>query len=112
MIPILLLAGAVIAGTGIIAAFWNDIVKFLNKAIEKVKQLVEGTVYGAKVFLQKLSDGIKEISRHYSKVGTVWQETTITRTVSESEVPEEIRNRAKYNQELDITDELEMQLSA
>lgn len=43
--------------------------------------------------------------------GTQWQETTVTRTVSESEVPEEIRRKAEMMEEADITKELEQQLA-
>ena len=107
----LLWGAAIIAGVGIVAAFWNDLVNFLKKAINKVHQIVEGIVYGCKVFVKKLREGVKEISRHYSKVDQHWEETTITRTVSESEVPPEILARANANVELDITDELEMELT-
>ena len=79
---------------------------------QKVQQLVEGIVYGCKVFVKKLQEGVKEISRHYSKVDQHWQETTVTKIISESEVPPEILARAKASEELDITDELEMQLVA
>lgn len=106
----LLWGAAIIAGVGIVAAFWNDLVTFLKKAVQKVQQVVAGIVYGARVFIQKMREGIKEISRHYSKVEGHWQETTVTRTVSESEVPKEILQRANHSNELDITDELEMQL--
>ena len=108
----LLLGAAIIAGVGIVAAFWNDLVKFLKKAIQKVRQLVEGIVYGCKVFVRKIREGIKEISRHYSKVDQHWEETTVTKTISESEVPPEILERARASEELDITDELEMQLES
>ncbi len=38
MILTALLWGAgILAGVGIVAAFWNDIVKFLKKAVEKVE---------------------------------------------------------------------------
>ncbi len=108
----LLWGAAVIAGVGIVAAFWNDIVSFLKKATKKVSELVSGVVYGCKVFLQKVKEGAKEISRHYSKVDQHWEETTVTRVVSESEVPREILERADAYRELDITDELEMQLAS
>lgn len=108
----LLLTVGVIAGATIVATFWNDFVGFLKSAIEKVKNMVSGVVYGCKVFIKKLSDGVKEISRHYSKVEQHWEETTVTRTISESEVPPEILKRAQGNTELDITDELEMQLES
>ena len=59
----LICGAAIIAGIGIIAAFWNDLVNFLKKALQKVQQLVEGIVYGCKVFVKKLQEGVKEISR-------------------------------------------------
>lgn len=108
----LLCGAAIIAGVGIIAAFWNDLVNFLKKAIHKVQQIVEGIVYGCRVFLKKLREGVKEISRHYSKVDQHWEETTITKVIPESEVPPEILERANANRELDITDELELQLES
>lgn len=94
---------------GIAATFWNDIISFLKKGIEKVRQVVKGVVYGCRVFIKKISEGVSEISRHYSKVDEHWQETTITRTVPESEVPPEILKRAEMQKkEVDITDEMEL----
>lgn len=113
MILTSIILGAVLTAgvVGIVAAFWNNIISFLKKAIDKVKQIVEGIVYGCKVFLQKLKEGVKEISRHYSKVDGHWQETIVTKTIPESEVPPEILARANSTEELDITDELELQLA-
>lgn len=107
MILAALIIGCAVAG--LLAAFWKDLVSFLQKAIEKVKQIVSGILYGTKVFIKKINEAVKEISRHYSKVDGHWQETIITKTISASEVPEDILKRAGYT-ELDITDELEMQL--
>lgn len=107
-----LIAATVIAGVGIVATFWNDFVSFLKSSIEKVKSLVSGIVYGCRVFIRKLSDGVKEISRHYSKVEQHWEETTVTRTIPENEVPPDILKRAMNDSEMDITDELEMQLES
>lgn len=113
MILTSIILGAVLTAgvVGIVATFWNDIISFLQNALYKVKQIVEGIVYGCKVFVKKLSEGVREISRHYSKVNGHWQETTVTKTISEREVPPEILERAKIEEELDITDELELQLS-
>ena len=68
LLTTLLWGAAFIAGVGIVAAFWNDLVNFLKKAVQKVRQIVEGIVYGCKVFVKKMREGVKEISRHYSKV--------------------------------------------
>lgn len=111
MIPIALLLGAAIAGVGIVAAFWNDLLNFLREATKKVQQVVAGVVQGCRIFVQKLREAIKEISRYYSKVDQHWEETIITRQIPESAVPPEILARANANMELDITKEMEMQLT-
>ena len=108
MIEIALLLGAV--GL-VLATFWDDIVNWLQKAVAAVKRVIQGILHGAKVFIKKAGEAFKEIAKYYSKNGTQWTETTKTRTVDESEVPEEIRMRAERTNELDITDELEMQLA-
>lgn len=106
----LLFGAAVVAGVGLVALFWNELIDFLKKAVSKVKKMVAGIVYGFKVFVRKIREGVKEISKHYSKVDNHWEETTVTREIPESEVPPEILKRANANTEIDITDELEMEL--
>lgn len=109
----ILLGAGLLVGTSLIVTYWNNIISWLKKAINKVKEIVDGVVYGTKVFIKKMKEAIKEISKHYSKdeVGR-WTETTITREIPENEVPEEIRRKAmSMSGEVDITDELEMQLS-
>jgi len=111
MISLIALAAATVIGVGIIAAFWDSVRSWILRAAEKVKQVVKGIVYGATVFIKKISEGIQEISKHYSKNGAQWEETVVTRTVSASEVPPEIRNKAQAY-ETDITDELQNQLAS
>ena len=106
MILTALIVGCVI---GILGAFWDDLA-FLKKAIEKVKQLIRGVVQGAKIFLRKIREGIQEISRNYTYENGRWEETTVTRTVPESEVPADIRARVGYSADLDITDEMQLKL--
>ncbi len=109
MIGTLLLIGA--AGL-LLASFWEDIVNWLKKAVEKIKSIVSGVVYGCKVFIQKIKEGAKEISKHYSKEGTQWTETIVQKTIPLSDVPEEIRNKVnRTSGEVDITQELENQLA-
>ena len=102
-----LLLGAVIVG--IVAAFWDELLDFVKKGLKKVKRTVELL----KVFVQKVQNGVKEIVRYYSRAGQKWEETTITRTISEDELPEEIRNKKSYkkNKETEITEELENMLA-
>ena len=107
-----LLCGAAIAvGVGIFTVFWDDLRDFLTKAAAKARQLADGVVYGCRVFLKKLWEGVQEISRHYYKVGQHWEEAEFTRQVPASEVPPELLSRVNANAELDITEEMEMQLN-
>lgn len=110
----LLFGAAVIAGVGLVALFWNDLVDFLKRAIKKVQQIVSGIVYGFKVFVKKTLEGFQEISKTYSKKQDTWEETTTTHTVDESEVPADIvaKAEAKKGQEVDMTDEVELQLQS
>lgn len=113
MILTSIIFGAVLAASivGVVATFWNDIIDFLKKGIDKVRQIVDGIVYGSKVFVKKIYEGIQEISRHYSMVDDRWQETTVTKTVPPSEVPADILRRAEMQKkEMDITDELELSI--
>ncbi len=109
----IIMGAACVAGVGLVATYWNNIVDWLKRAIVKVQNVIKGVVYGTKVFIQKIKEGIKEISKHYSQdENGRWKETVVTREVPESEVPEEIRMKARVmNQQVDITDELELQLS-
>ncbi|MCR5123273.1 MAG: hypothetical protein K6B74_12745 [Ruminococcus sp.] len=103
----IMVAGAVVgAVVGTVAHYWEEITSWLTKAIEKVKRVVEGIVYGCKVLAQKIKEGFKEISRHYSKKGTQWEETTVTRKIPESEVPPEILEKVGY-EETDLSDDYE-----
>ena len=110
----MILASMILGGLvlGALAYFWKDMVDFLKKAIKKTMQICRGIFYGAKVFIKKMGEAYKEIAKNYSKTSMgKWEETIITRTVPESEVPKEIREKA-MSKEIDITNELEMQLSA
>ena len=101
------------AAVGLLSLFWKDICNFLKRAMEKVRQIVRGIVMGSKIFLKKIWEGVQEISRTYSydNANRQWEETTTTRTVSPSDVPPEFLQKVS-SEEMDVTDELEMQLSA
>ena len=71
----MLLTGLILgaAVVGIIAAFWSDIVEFLKVAIRKVQSIVEGIVYGSKVFIQKIQEGYKEIYNYFRETPQFFQ---------------------------------------
>ena len=94
MIVTSLILGAVaIAGTGILAKFWNNIIDFLQKVIRKLQEKM--VVSGCKDFLKKLGDKFQNISKNYSQnEAGKWKETVVTYEMDEKEVPPEYREKA------------------
>lgn len=122
MIGALLIAGAVglLAGAAI-AIFWKDIIKWVDKAINKIKQMLNVVVQGSEVFLKKVSGGYKEVAYHYSKLpDNKWQRTTTvsTKFIDENseemkEIDEDILAKAEeleLNGMLNITTHVEAQI--
>lgn len=113
MITPFLIAAAVVVG---VVLFWEEIVNFLKKTMELVKKTVSGILYGTKVLVKKIGEGVKEIYEHYSKSGDRWIKTVYTREVPEYDVPDEILRKAEQaerrNEAADITREVEMKLEA
>ncbi len=109
-ITVVAFIGAAATLVATLAEYWQELVEWVKKCINAVKKLIEGIVYGFKVFITKVSEAIKEISKHYSKEGNQWTETIQTRVISADEVPDEILAKARYNKETDITEDMEEQL--
>lgn len=108
----LLLGAGLLLGGSLLTQFWNDIINWLQRAVEKVADVISGVVYGCTIFIKKFLEGAQEISKHYSKTNDgKWEETIVTKQISEDQVPEEIRRKAIYNQEVDFTKELELKLA-
>ena len=117
MIPIILIAAAVIgvtAGVSLTAMFWEDIKQFLKDTLEEIKRLADRFVKGCKVFLMKVKRSfvtlVKVITYYYSKRNHVWERISYQEELEESQVPPELLEKAGYDRELDITDELMLQL--
>ena len=104
--------GLILVTGALIASFWDDLVDFVKECYHKLKSIVRGILEGFKAFVKWLGGKIQEIIKSYSRVGNQWEETTTTRVIPESEVPPEILAKAKARQDkVDITPELEMQMS-
>ena len=114
MLEMLEIAIVLTAAIFTVEEFWSDFVSWIKKSVENLKRTVSGILHGVKVFVKKMGEAVQEIAKYYSKEGTAWFVTTETRRIDESEVPEEIRRKAGYErqEELDVTNELEMELSS
>lgn len=112
MIVTALLAAGAIVGVGIIATFWNEIVAWLRRILDKVKTMIQGSIEGFKIFFAKMEGTGKQIAKNYAKIGTKWKETIVEKTVQLDEIPEEYRQRMTVtNTEYEFTEELENQLA-
>ena len=97
----------IIASIAVLAtAFWDEMHQWIQGLIQRIgKTFVEGV----KVFIKKMGEAFVEIVKIWSKNGTQWYETTETKEVDASEVPEEMKNKAK-NGKVEITKEYEKEL--
>jgi hypothetical protein len=93
-------------------SFWKEMVAWLKKVVEKVKEITEKAVAGFKIFVKKIGEAIKEISKNYSQDQQGrWHETIVSREIPESEVPADILAKVrKAKAEVDVTEELQLQL--
>ena len=90
-------------------AFWKQIYKSLERDSKRVRENVDGTLYGATVFLEMTPDGIKEIGRFYAKTqGADWTETTVGRKLSPKRIPRSILKELSCVGKLDITDRVDI----
>lgn len=111
IIAALIIGATAILGVSLIAKYMNNLIDWLKRAIKKVNEMIQMVVYGTKVFIKKVREGIEEISKHYSQDNeNRWHETVVTRTVDENEVPAEFLNLARQRAETDITERVERKL--
>jgi hypothetical protein len=94
------------------ASFWKELVEWMRRVVEKVREVTAKAVAGVKIFVRKVSEAIKEIAKNYSQDEQGrWHETIVTRQISESVVPKDILEMVKRTRdEVDVTKELELQL--
>jgi hypothetical protein len=112
MAIILGLSAVIIAG---LLPFWNDIVNWLRKAANKIKEVLGVTVEGTRTFIVKTKEGFKNKSKYYNKnkLTNEWEETTYTKQVSESEIPPEILAKVRTQEigiDVSTTEELRLAL--
>ena len=110
---ILALSAAFIAGMII---YWKQIVEWIKKATNKIKEVLGITIQGIRTFVEKTIDSIKNISKYYNenKVTGAWEETVYTKVVSENEIPSDILEKIRateMNTQISTTEELQLVLN-
>lgn len=108
------LGAALIAG---LLLFWKNIVEWIKKAVNKIKQVLGLEPDGTKTFISKAVDGFINKSKYYykNKVTREWEEIVYTKSVNESDVPLDILAKANsqpIGTEISTTEELKLALEA
>lgn len=113
MLPLIYLAGAAIIGATLVAIFWKEIDAWLKRVYEKLPPSVKENLKGGLAFVKKIGDTFKNLMLYYSYSETTqkWTETTVSREIDPKNIPDHILKKLKSAEKVDITDELEMQLS-
>lgn len=117
MIPVLVGLGVLIGGA-ILVAGWKAVIDWLNDFIPKLKQAWKTIRPGAPYLAQMYGDAIVEgtailgrvMHRFYYMEDDEWYEETTSRMLKESQVPERIRQKLHAAEEVDITDDMELEL--
>lgn len=110
MLLFALLAAATLAVGVVCALFWDNILSWLKNITQKIKERLNKLVYGTKVLATKIAGQLKKISKNYVRNGTEWEEYVLTKEIEEDEVPDYIKALVEGD-ELDITEELQLQLA-
>lgn len=108
------LTAALISG---LAMFWQNIVGWIKKAANKIKEVLGRAPEGTRTFISRTAEGFKNHSKYYYKdvVTREWEEVVYTKSVDESEVPAEILakvRRESVNTEVSTTEELSLAIGA
>lgn len=111
---ILALSAALITG---LLVFWQKIVAWIKKAVNKIKEVLGLTPDGTRTFITRAVDGFKNKSKYYYKNTATreWEEIVYTKAVDESEVPADILakvNGLAVGAEVSTTEELRLAISA
>lgn len=113
MLPVLLLAGAALAGVAI-AVYWKEISAWLKRIWDKLPPAIKNHLKGALSFVQRIGNTARNIMKYYSynEETKKWNETIVTTEVDESTIPDKFRKMAEYgnSQEVETTDDLEKEL--
>lgn len=102
--------------TGLIL-FWQNIIGWIKKAVNKIKEVLGFAPDGTKTFIAKAIDGFKNKSKYYYKNEKTkeWEEVVYTKAVDESEVPPEILAKVRGVSEgtdVSTTEELKLAINA
>ena len=113
MIVETIIAGAVIIGAYFIAKYWDQLVDwFKYKFLPEVQRLVGKVKHDTLCYLNRVGDNLVNfISKVFRpKMFGKIEVTTTTTEISRDQLPARLRNKAYYNMENDVTDDVENEM--
>lgn len=117
MIAIAIILSLSAAFIATLCLYWRNILGWIKKATNKIKEVLGITIQGTRTFIAKTAGGVfKNISKYYNedKLTGEWEETVYTKAVSESEIPPEILEKVQagtIDTEISTTEELQLALT-
>ncbi len=120
MIAIAIILSLSFAFIAALCLYWRNILEWIKKAANKIKEVLGITVQGTRTFISKSLEGslegFKNISKYYSENNLTgeWEETVYTKSVSRSEIPPEILAKVDsgaFDTEISTTEELQLILT-
>lgn len=114
MIPLAVVAGLAIAGL-VLTVFWKEIKDFIIASVTKIRTvIIPSAIVGFRTYLETGSVArgfLKAMQTFYTRnTQGQWQETVVTRTIPEKDVPKDIKARAKNYTRVDITEDVQKEL--
>jgi len=111
---ILLLSAAFIAG---LALFWQNILEWIKKAVNKIKSVMGLEPEGTRTFITRTIEGFQNKSKYYyvNKLTHEYEEVVYTKKVNESDVPPNILAKVRkqaMDMEIPTTEELRLAINA
>lgn len=112
MIPLIWLVGLAVTAV-VVASFWSEIKNWATHVYSKLPPILKNAIQGFVTLIEKIEETVKNIIAYYSynEKTEKWTETTVSREISENDVPKKIRDKFKRSQKIDISDELQMEYS-
>ena len=88
--------------------FWKNFTDAIKKSADKLAKKMSRPVMGISAYFRRVGDKNQDRTRYYSKEQGRWKETIVTRTLAEGELPQEYQSRLIPDEDMDLSDELEM----
>ena len=113
LIPAAILLGVSAVALATLTPFWQDIVNFAQKVLTKLQPLFQEEIEGFLVYLKKEAQGlVKKVQKNYMKnEAGKYTERIVTENILLDDVEAKFRARLRRQDEIDISEELQLELT-